>query len=284
VKPHRFSAMGCEVIVDGAADAEVTRIEALFGERDQRFSRFRTNSELSRVNAAQGQLVGISPDFEAMVRCALRAAMSTGSLVDPTLGEAIEAVGYDRDFDELSSCTQPGGRGAAGRWRSLRLSNGWLSRPPGLRLDLNGVVKGKTVDDALGLIDGEGFVSAGGDMASRGAVDVGLPGHGSVRLVEGGLATSGSARRRWLRAGLWQHHLIDPQNGTSSDSPWLEVTVSAATCLQADVAAKAAFLLGLGGPAWLDARGLAGRFFFRAGKTLANLTWKRSMSQGEAAA
>jgi thiamine biosynthesis lipoprotein ApbE len=280
----RFSAMGCDVVVGGAAAAEVAGIEALFRERDERFSRFRAESELSRVNAAHGRFVRISADFGAMVRRALRAARSTEGLVDPTLGDAIEAVGYDRDFDELSPLARPAQRGEAGRWRSLRLYDGWLSRTPGLRLDLNGVAKGQTVDDALELMAGDGFVSAGGDLASRGPVDVALPEYGSVRLVEGGLATSGSARRRWLRAGLWQHHLIDPRSGMSSESPWLEVTVSAATCLQADVAAKAAFLLGLGGPAWLDARGLAGRFVLREGKTLSNLTWRRSISSGEAAA
>lgn len=166
----------------------------------------------------------------------------------------------------------------------MRLGNGWLRRPAGLRLDLNGVVKGRTVDDALRLIDGAGYVSAGGDLATRGSVDVELPGGGAVRVVCGGLATSGSARRRWQRAGIWQHHLIDPRSGKPSESPWLEVTVSAGTCLQADVAAKAAFLLGLGGPAWLDARGLAGRFRFREGRSLANLTWQRAIPRGEAAA
>ena len=142
----------------------------------------------------------------------------------------------------------PAGPGACGRWRSLRLRGTLLYRPHGVLLDLNGVVKGKTVDDALALIDGDGFVSAGGDLAARGAVDVALPGGGAVRVLKGGLATSSTAKRRWLRAGAWQHHLIDPRTGRPCETPWQEVTVSAATCLQADVAAKAALLLGDDGP------------------------------------
>ena len=70
-----------------------------------------------------------------------------------------------------------------------------------------------------------------------------------MRVLEGGLATSSTAKRRWLRAGVWQHHLIDPRTGRPCETPWQEVTVSAATCLQADVAAKAALLLGDHGPA-----------------------------------
>jgi thiamine biosynthesis lipoprotein len=135
-----------------------------------------------------------------------------------------------------------------------------VHRTHGVRLDLNGVVKGKTVDDALALIVGDGFVSAGGDLAARGAVDVALPGGGAVRVLKGGLATSSIAKRRWVRAGTWQHHLIDPATGRPSVTPWQEVTVSAATCLWADVAAKAALLLGPEGPRWLERRGLAGRF------------------------
>jgi thiamine biosynthesis lipoprotein len=70
-----------------------------------------------------------------------------------------------------------------------------------------------------------------------------------------------------------QNHLIDPRTGRSSDGPWRDVTVAARSCLVADVAAKAALLLGLDGPAWLDARGLAGRFVSHDGQVTLNDTW-----------
>ena len=257
---HRFVSMGCDVGVGGATAAERRAIERLFAERDRRFSRFRADSELNRVNDAAGSVVQVSAPFAEMVGLALRAAHVTGGLVDPTLGAAIEAAGYDRDFSELTPSADPAEPGARGRWRSVRLRQTLLHRPRGVRLDLNGVVKGKTVDDALALIDGDGFVSAGGDLAARGAVDVALPDGGSVRVLEGALATSSTTKRRWLRAGAWQHHLIDPRTGRPCETPWQEVTVSAATCLQADVAAKAALLLGDEGPRYLQHHGLAGRF------------------------
>ena len=265
---HRFESMGCEVVVGGASPADVREIERLFAARDRMFSRFRADSELNAVNSARGEVLKVSPLFAAMVRIALRAARETGGLVDPTLGAAIEAAGYDRDFSELRPSPSPAGSGACGRWRSLRVTPSLLHRPHGVLLDLNGVVKGQTVDDALARIGGDGYVSAGGDLAVRGAVDVALPGGGAVRVLAGGLATSSSAERRWLRAGAWQHHLIDPRTGRPSDSPWREVTVSAATCLQADVAAKAAFLLGEDGPRFLERHGLAGRFVRAEGATV----------------
>jgi FAD:protein FMN transferase len=254
----RFVSMGCEVVVEGAGDDELTQIRELFEERDAVFSRFRRDSELNRVNAA-GATTLVSPIFARMLRAALRASEQTGGLVDPTLGAALEAAGYDRDFAALSPLQEPAEPPVRARPGAVMLLGRVLALHGGVQLDLNGVVKAAAVDDATRLLSGAGFVSAGGDLATRGEVDVALPGGGAVRLVSGGLATSGRSKRRWLRGGEEQHHLIDPATGRPSASAWDEVTVCGATCLAADVAAKAAFLLGDDGPGWLEARGLPGR-------------------------
>jgi thiamine biosynthesis lipoprotein len=105
-----------------------------------------------------------------------------------------------------------------------------------------------------------GHVSAGGDVAARGRAVVGLPGGGSLALRDAGVATSGSTYRRWTRGGVPMHHLLDPRTGAPAKTRWSEVTVVAETCVAADVAAKAAFLLDGDGPDWLAARRLRGRF------------------------
>lgn len=264
-----FESMGCEILVGGASDVELARIQALFEERDAVFSRFRPESELNAVNDGRGARL-VSPLFARMVEAALRARDCTGGLVDPTLGAAVEAAGYDRDFAALEPSAEP--PGAAGRAGRIELYGRVLVLEPGVRLDLNGVVKAAAVDDALKLLARPGFVSAGGDLAARGGVDVALPEGGVVRLVSGGLATSGRTKRRWLRGGTEQHHLIDPSTGRPSESCWDEVTVCGASCLAADVAAKAAFLLGHDGPEWLDERRLPGRFLAR-GAVHENASW-----------
>jgi thiamine biosynthesis lipoprotein len=149
---------------------------------------------------------------------------------------------------------------------------GGLLRTETVQLDLNGVVKGKTVDDALE-IAGSGWVSAGGDVAAVEPVVVGLPGGGSIALHDGGLATSSVAKRRWLADGVAQNHLIDPRTGRPTTSLWRDVTVAAPSCFIADVAAKAALLLGTAGPAWLDERSLAGRFVSHGGAVTLNASW-----------
>ena len=205
------------------------------------FSLFRSQSELCRVNAAQAEVQVVSPLFAATLETALAAAADTDGLVDPTLGS-------------------PG---------EVRLMRRFLRRPPGLALDLNGIVKALAVDESAALITAEGFVSAGGDIAVRGPVDVALPGGGAVRVTVGGLATSGISSRG--------RHLIDPLTGHPSESPWEQVTASGATCLAADVAAKAAFLLGERGPGWLDERGIGGRFVSLRGEIVENGCWSRAL-------
>jgi FAD:protein FMN transferase len=282
IEVAQFRSMGCEVVVGGATPSELALIERLFATRDRRFSRFVRKSELNHVNELPSELVPLSPTFHRMLQTALRAAALTDGLVDPTLGDAIEAAGYDRDFDELEPSSEPAREGASGRWRELRFSGRCLRRPASLKLDLNGVVKSKTIDDAVGLVDGRGFVSAGGDLATTTPIDVGLP-DGSMVQVLGGLATSSSAKRRWLRGGEWQHHLIDPRTGRPSASPWTDVTVCASTCVDADIAAKAAFLLGRDGPEWLDERGLAGYFLLPTGEPVVNRFWHTSAPEPAAA-
>ena len=237
----RFRAMGCDVAVAGADSAAV----AVVLERwEAAFSLFRPESELCRVNSADAQMLAVSPLFARALRVALDVAGETEGLVDPTL---------------------------CGRWTEIVLAGRLLSRPQGLALDLNGVVKALAVDAAAATLDGPGFVSVGGDIAVRGPVDVALPAEGSIRVVAGGLATSGTASRG--------AHLVDTATGEPSESPWEQVTASGASCLAADVAAKAGFLLGERGPEWLDERGVAGRFVTLDGEVLENTLWSRATKE-----
>jgi thiamine biosynthesis lipoprotein len=235
---HRFRAMGCEAALAGGA---LQRVAGVLERWEDAFSLFRPGSELSRLNRSPARVVAVSTLFATALRVALEVAAETDGLLDPTL---------------------------CGRWRELVLAGRLLQRPPGLALDLNGVVKSLAVDKAAAALEGPGFVSVGGDLAVRGPVDVALPGGGAVRVVEGGLATSGTASRG--------AHLVDPATGRACESPWEQVTASGRSCLAADVAAKVGFLLGEQGPAWLDERGIPGRFLAPGGEVVENETWARA--------
>ncbi len=113
------------------------------------------------------------------------------------------------------------------------------------------------VDAALNSLREAGIetalVNAGGDLAVLGFPPeteqwpIAVPGKEqswNIPLRQGAMATSGIARRHWQQGGQQRHHLVDPRTGTSAQSGLWSVTVVAARCEQAEVAAKVAFILG----------------------------------------
>src|SRR5579862_793074 len=230
--------MGSELVVDGG---DFRAALAVFRERERIFSSFEPGTELDRVNSSQTSLVHLSAEFARAVRTALRAAAETDGILVPTA-----------------------------RWRELLLEGRVLRRPPGVRLELNGVVKPLAVDDALRR-SGARLVSAGGNLAVARPTIIGLPGTGTIALGSGGLATSARPARR--PAHGWSGPSV-----LRASSRWDEVTVAADSCLHADLAAQAAFALSADGPDWLDERGLPGRFR-AAGRTIHNRTWKTNLTE-----
>jgi thiamine biosynthesis lipoprotein len=275
-----FRSMGCDVLL--ADGAPLDDVWALFDARDRCFSRFHDSSELNRVNASPRGLTLVSEEFASMLSLALDAARATGGLVTPAAGGALIAAGYDRDFPRLPLDGVAVEPARVPSFLTLSLRRNALLRTEPTILDLNGVVKGQTVDDALDLL-GNGWVSAGGDIATTVPLVVGLPGGDTITLERGGLATSSVATRAWRRGGVRQHHLIDPATGLPSESPWRDVTVAAQSCYIADVAAKAALLLGPAGPSWLDRRRLAGRFVDHAGHVTVSECWLQAIPAQQAA-
>jgi len=158
-----FRAMGCEVVLPYGAPLD--DVHALFDERDLRFSRFIPSSELNRVNSAPQGVTVVSEEMASMLSLALDAARATGGLVTPAVGGALLAAGYDRDFSLLPPDGDAVEPARVPSTDAISLRSRILIRVEPIVLDLNGVVKAKTIDDALALV-GEGWVAAGGDIAT----------------------------------------------------------------------------------------------------------------------
>ncbi|MFM8998740.1 MAG: FAD:protein FMN transferase [Actinomycetota bacterium] len=260
-----FRAMGTDVRVfvqEEAAEGLVARVaeivRAEFEEQEGRFSRFRGDSELSRVNASDGRTSDISSTFAEVVAMALRAAEASGGRFDPTVLGAVVAAGYDRDFDDVVAGARDVLHPArpADRWREVILEGDRITLPTDAGLDLGGIVKGWTCDRASALALDAGLawvlVDAGGDLrlmgdAPRIAVGVEDPDDPArtpfmrIGIEDGALATSSTTRRRW---GHDAHHLIDPRTSLPSRTGVAQATAWAATCAEAEVAAKELLLGG----------------------------------------
>lgn len=297
----RFDALGTEISV---AVTDVTQLGTVMehthrciDDIDRTFSRFRPDSELERLHGAGPGSHRVSPLFVELLEHALFASRSTDGLFDPTVRDALEAAGYDRSIEEVEALGPGPGRDplAAGRWMDIEIDSRrcTVSLPDGVRLDFGGIGKGFAVDYTLRSMVGVDcgvLLSAGGDLAVAGpAPEDGWPCGIStisdapvediVLLRRGAIATSGLGRRRWTRNGEQLHHLIDPRLNAPASSPWSFVTVIAATCVAADVAAKAAWLKGPHGPGWIESLGMAARFRDSEGRVTYTTCWPLSMKE-----
>jgi thiamine biosynthesis lipoprotein len=260
-----FRAMNTDVAVAAPrlspADEQAVarRVAAVFTASERRYSRFRPDSELSRVNRATGP-VTVSAEMLGVLRRARQYTILTGGVFDPGVGAALLALGYDRSFSPGSLDREETGHPP----RPLSIldvvldeTTGTVCRPPDLQIDLGGFVKDCTVDLAGSLGPVPGVIDAGGDALARGGgpdgagwvVDVEDPFDPArvvlaLRVRDRAVATSAPNRRRW-RVGTGQaHHLIDPRARRSADSDLAQVTVVATSTELADVLAKTAFILG----------------------------------------
>jgi thiamine biosynthesis lipoprotein len=271
----RFRCFGaeCAVIVDdrAAALAARRRLEAWH----DRFSRFRADSELSRLNADPRPAVPVTPTMAQLVEAVVAAARMTDGLVDSTLLHELEDAGYRTDLGRplplelalrLAPPRRPARPSAARRWREIRVDGDVVRRPPGLAIDSGGLAKGLFADLIAESLPQETMaVDCGGDLRFRGprrTIQVadpfgGRPVH-AFALAAGAVATSGIGRRSWLDAqGRPAHHLLDPATGRPAFTGVVQATALAPTAVEAERLAKAAVLSGPdAGERWLPHGGV----------------------------
>ncbi len=297
----RFPALGTTATLlithAQAAGPAAAMLRADLAALDQACSRFRADSEIRSLQRVAGAVTTVSPLLAVVLDAALRAAELTDGAVDPTVGTAMAAIGYDRDFAALPA----DGEAVApvpvpGWWRI-----GWdparreVLLPRGIALDVGATAKALAADRAAERIAADlrcgVLVSLGGDLAVAGAAPPGgwrvlvgddhtrpdaaaaEDGGRGVTIASGGLATSGTVRRRWRRGGAVVHHIVDPRTGASADGGWRTVSVAAASCLDANTASTAAVVLGAAAPRWLAERGLPARLVADDGRMRTVAGW-----------
>lgn len=285
----------------GPLDQARALLEAELDAIDRACSRFREDSELSRLNASGGRAVHVDPLLAEALEVALGAAESTDGDLDPSIGLALELAGYDRDWDLLQAEGAGAEPPAQVRLRAHRRP-GWQSveldrerclvrLPAGVKLDLGATAKAWAADRAAAAAHaatGVGaLVALGGDVATAGPPPPAgwrirvtddhrsgpaAPGQ-TIAIHEGGLATSSTTVRRWIRGGAQMHHIIDPATGEPSRGIWRTVSVAAAGCTEANIASTAAILRSERAPAWLADIGLPARLVGLDGSVLCVGGW-----------
>ncbi len=248
------------------------------GDLEGRWSRFRPDSTLCRLNRSDGRPVVVDEATFDLVATAVGAWHGTGGRFDPSVLDAVVAAGYDRSFDRLPPVPPDGGPSAppggppspSPGCAGIRLDpdRSSIELPSGVHLDLGGIGKGRAADLVATELVAAGaraaFVNLGGDLRVVGPLEAGRGlqvavedpldlerALTTVEVTDGALATSSVARRRWVTPTGVAHHLIDPATGAPSDSPVAAVTVLAPETTTAETLAKAALVAGPDGAAAL---------------------------------
>jgi thiamine biosynthesis lipoprotein ApbE len=277
--------------IRGAREAVDRELSAI----DLAASRFREDSELCRLNAAGGRTTEVSALLAELVTVALEAAELTAGAVDPTLGVSLQKIGYDRTFRDVAADGPPL-RVTVRRqadWQVVELDSAarTIRLPHGVELDLGATAKAHAADRAAAAAhqaSGSGvLLSLGGDLAvagpppaegwpivvtedSGGPLDAPGP---VVVLTAGGLATSSTTVRRWQRGADVLHHLLDPLTGLPVPGHWRTASVAADSCLDANVAATAAIVVGNGAVRWLTDHGYPARLISQDGTVVVVAPW-----------
>jgi thiamine biosynthesis lipoprotein len=252
------------VVVTDGGELQAARavVEGLLAEVDLAASRFRADSEVVRLAASGGRPVEVSPLLAELLGTALEAARRTDGDVDPTLGAALQSLGYDRDFAALPLVAKVrvdrrSWRRPDSGWQQVRLSARTVTVPKGTLIDLGATAKAWTADRAAQLVHeqlGTGvLVSLGGDIATAGTAPEGgwrvlvqdrdVDPAATITLPSGAaIATSSTMRRRWVQGDHTWHHVLDPRSGMSVDPVWRSVTVAAWTCVEANTLTTASLV------------------------------------------
>jgi FAD:protein FMN transferase len=278
-------------------------LEEEIADIDTACNRFIADSDVSRCNRGAGSWVEVGTTFLDALDVALDAAATTDGAVDPTVGAALVALGYDRDFDELRDWppraeVSPMPSPAVG-WERVEVDRRRrrVRIPDGASLDLGATAKAWCVDRAVALVAGQGvgvLVDIGGDLAvggplpaggwrigvqesSRDAPDAVAP---VVSVNQGAIASSGTTLRAWTVGDAVVHHIIDPHTGQPAMSQWRMVTVAAPSCVEANVAATAAVVLGQGAAAELERQGRPARLVAADGGVVVVGGWPEDRPTG----
>jgi thiamine biosynthesis lipoprotein len=265
-----FRAIGTTATVVVRDPARMDRAETLLRQEiaaiDLACSRFRPDSELESVHSCSGRAVAVSPLLFEALEVAVAIAERTHGAVDPTVGNAMSTLGYDRDFDQIRDRPQllPEALGIVVGYGHIHLDakTRTVRIPRGVRLDLGSSAKALVADRSATRIANQlntgVLVSVGGDIAVDGppppggwpigiAVDSSAPERDVDQVVaihQGGLASSSTAVRTWNVGSETVHHIIDPLTGYSAATYWTLVSVTGASCVDANALSTAAVVWG----------------------------------------
>ncbi len=250
-------------IVKQVAD-EARRIEA-------KFSRYRDDNIVSRINTAEGKAVEVDDETARLIDFADQLYQMSDGLFDVTSG-ALRRVWC---FDGSDNIPEPEEVHQVLRlvgWQEVEWQDNMLRLSAGMEVDLGGIGKEYAVDRCVQKVcettDNSILINFGGDLAvshlrnhekywSVGRLITGKDQAVALfQLYKGAIATSGDANRYLLKKGKRYSHVLNPQSGWPVEAAPHTVSVAASTCTAAGMFSTLAMLQGNQAEAFLKLQGL----------------------------
>lgn len=278
----------------GASEALMTRAWDVAFQCEKRWTRFSPDSDISRLNQAEGSPVEVDPATFRLISAMRVGHDITLGAFDPTLLVDELKAGYGSSVvDSTRTTTLPASAVSPGNLAGIRLADTTITLPLGTVLDAGGIGKGLAADLVceFALAEGAWGVMAefGGDVVVAGQAPDGVAWrlgiedpfdtqkHAAViRLSQGAIVTSSQRKRRFGAEGDQTHHLIDPATHASAKTNVQTVTVIAATGARAEALTKRGFLQDTSRYLqWLPTVGAAGMVIDDAGVEMTSENWMR---------
>ncbi len=275
----RFVAMACacEVLIETDSESSARRIAAAVADCawriERKFSRYRNDSVVSRINLAQGKPIEVDQETARLIDFASTLHSLSEGRFDITSGVLRRIWKFDggsqiptqQAIDELLPLIG---------WNKVEWERPVLRMPAGMEIDFGGIGKEYAVDAAVELAtliapELSCLVNFGGDVAVNRQRQDGEPWRvgveavrragsaaGLIELRRGGLATSGDTRRFVLRGGDRYSHILDARTGWPVRDAPHSITVAANTCTQAGTLTTLAMLQGARARSYLERSGV----------------------------
>ena len=269
VRRHVFSALGTECLVlflcpeDTRARAFADAAQRWTQAFEAKYSRFRTDSLVGRINAAAGRAwVELDEDAAHIFDLAGQLVQLTGGILDPSALPLLNLWNYRARTPRVPTDAEVEAARLLVGWSKVQRSPGRIRLPePGMGLDLGGFGKEYAVDAVVEIARAHGIENllvdfghdvrvlgqpADGPWWRIGVEDPARPGRSwtTLGLTNRGVATSGDYVRGFTVGGRRYGHILDPRTGRPVAHGCRSVTVVAPSCLEAGVLSTTAFVLG----------------------------------------
>ncbi len=269
VRRLEFQALGTRCFIqfrqrdDRAAHTFAAEALGWLGAFEAKFSRFRPDSLVSRVNAAAGrEWVPVDAEMERLLDLAEGVYNLTDGILDATMLPLQEVWNWKSAREKLPEPAAVTRALALTGWRKVRRRPGAVFLPEeGMGLDFGGFGKELAVDRLTLLARSRGIkdalVDLGRDIFALGGngvhpfwhvgiEDARSPGtcHAGLGLSDRAVSSSGDYARYFLHDGRRYGHILDPRTGWPVTNGARSVTVIAASCLEAGAYSTAVFVLG----------------------------------------